>query len=200
MLLQHLICCFLVFSFNVTFLFFLQFTFWNPLVGVSWRRFHLNLISPLIFCSLCMYTVGRGMGRWGGMTLEESCLNTICAALALHTRLHRTRLCTQEHKYTAHLRLHYQQSTDALIQRTCPSDLAWIMKRTWVLEKKQRNGVYFTQIQVYISSLKKTITITIYTYILFYLKWKPSLTLHERVWASWIPPVRPLGNAEMLQK
>lgn len=50
-------------------------------------------------------------GLPGTMTLEESCLDTICAALALHTCLHRTTttsmLSTQECIYTTHSPLQY---------------------------------------------------------------------------------------------
>lgn len=94
-------------SFNIIYLclYFLLYIFKSD-SGCFMKTFQLSLISLLILCSLSMKAACQGT-----MTLEESCLDTICAALALHACLQRTTttsmLCTQECIYTTHSHLQY---------------------------------------------------------------------------------------------
>lgn len=94
-------------SFNVIhiYLYFLLYIFKSD-SGCFMKTFQLRLISLLILCSLSMKVACQGT-----MTLEESCLDTICAALALHACLHRTTttsmLSTQECIHTTHSPLQY---------------------------------------------------------------------------------------------
>lgn len=94
-------------SFNIIYfcLYFLLYIFKSD-SGCFMNTFQLSLISLLIFCSLSMKAACQGT-----MTLEESYLDTICAALTLHACLRRTTttsmLSTQECIYTTHSHLQY---------------------------------------------------------------------------------------------
>lgn len=52
----------------------------------------MSLLSLLIFCSLSVSADGEG-----ATTLEEPCLDTICAALALHAHHHMMTLASMHH-------------------------------------------------------------------------------------------------------
>lgn len=71
--------------------------------------FKVSLLSLLIFCSLSVSAEGQR-----AVTLEEPCLDTICAALALHahhhmmtlTSTHRSNTQARRNAYTPHTHIY----------------------------------------------------------------------------------------------
>lgn len=72
----------------------------------------MSLLSLLIFCSLSVSADGEG-------TLEEPCLDTICAALALHAHHHTMTLASMHHPQQHTGAQECMYTTHRHLQRIC---------------------------------------------------------------------------------